>query len=111
MDASGNYTYSTTNYEQEQNNKLTHSPPIFPSNQLNLKGTRRKPHLYLEDIRSLDEAHERKETTVRPAVNSNSTQIYKIELLRHVLQSLHLVFNLYLTLKRSNGGNVTTSSF
>lgn len=62
---------------------------------------RRKTHFYLEDIRSLDEAHERKETTVRPAVNSHSTQIYKFELLRHVLQSLHLVFNFYLTLKKT----------
>lgn len=100
-----------THFRQQQsaNNKVKHALPLFLN--LNVKGTMRKTNRYLEDIRPLNEAHERKETTVRPAVNSNSTQIYKVELLRHVLQSLHLVFNLYLTLKRRNGGKVTTSSF
>lgn len=54
----------------------------------------------LEDIRSLDEAHERQEAAVRPAVNSNTTQVHKVKLLSHVLQALHLVLDLHLALKQ-----------
>lgn len=54
----------------------------------------------LEDIGSLDEAHEGEETAIGPAVNGNTAQVHKVKLLRHVLQPLHLVFNLHLTLKR-----------
>lgn len=63
-----------------------------------LKGQIKPPNL--EDVRSLDEAHEREEATVGPAVNGDTAQVHKVKLLRHVLQPLHLVFNLHLTLQR-----------
>lgn len=71
--------------------------PICPS-LLRIIGIKQLTNL--EDIRSLDEAHERKETAVGPAVNGNTAQVHKVKLLCHVLQPLHLVFNLHLTLKR-----------
>lgn len=56
----------------------------------------------LEDVGSLDEPHEGKETAVGPAVDRNTAQVHKVKLLCHVQQSLHLVFNLYLTLQRTD---------
>lgn len=56
----------------------------------------------LEDIRTLDEAHEGKKATVGPAMDGNTAQVHKLKLLRHILQPLHLVFNLYLTLRRQS---------
>lgn len=52
----------------------------------------------LEDVRPLDESHQRQEAAVGPAMNGNTTEVHKVELLCHVLQSLHLVFNLHLAL-------------
>lgn len=54
----------------------------------------------LEDIGSLNEAHEGEEATIGPAVNGNTAQVHKFKLLRYKLQPLHLVFDLHLTLKR-----------
>lgn len=54
----------------------------------------------LENVGSLDEAHKRQETSVRPAVDGDATQVHKVKLLRHILQPLHLVLNLHLTLWR-----------
>lgn len=54
----------------------------------------------LKDIGSLDETHERKETSIGPAMDGNTAQVHKVKLLCYILQPLHLVFNLYLTLER-----------
>lgn len=56
----------------------------------------------LEDVGSLDEAHQREETAIRPAMNGNTTQVHKVKLLSHVLQTLHLVLYLHLTLDSSS---------
>lgn len=66
--------------------------------QTQLSETLMKHKPNLEDIRSLDEAHEREEAAIGPAVNGNTAQVHKVKFLRHVLQPLHLVFNLHLTL-------------
>lgn len=46
----------------------------------------------------MDEAHERQEATVRPAVDCNTTQVHKLVLVSYVVQTLHLVINLHLPL-------------
>lgn len=48
----------------------------------------------------MDEAHEGQEAAVRPAVDGDATQVYKLVLVCDVVQTLHLVFNLHLTLDR-----------
>lgn len=64
---------------------------------------------HLEDVGSLDEAHEGEEAAVRPAVDGHATQVHKSVLFSHVLQPLHLVLDLHLALRTTNGeSNVTT---
>lgn len=56
---------------------------------------------YLKDIRFVDETHKGQETAIRPSVDGDSTQVHKLVFVSHVVQPLHLVLNLHLTL---NGG-------
>lgn len=47
----------------------------------------------------MDEAHEGQEAAVGPAVDGDSTQVHKLVLVGHVVQPLHLVLDLHLTLR------------
>lgn len=64
---------------------------------------------HLKDVGSVDEAHEGQEAAVRPAVDGDATQVYKLVLVCDVVQTLHLVFNLHLTLDR--GEKIELGSF
>lgn len=57
---------------------------------------------YLEDVRSVNEAHEREKASVGPAVDGNAIQVHKLVLVRYIVQTLHLVFNLHLTLMKKD---------
>lgn len=61
---------------------------------------------YLKDIRFVDEAHEGQEAAVRPPVDGDSTQVHKLVLVGHVVQPLHLVLDLHLTLSAGGGTQV-----
>lgn len=56
----------------------------------------------LKYVGPLDEAHEREEAAVGPPVNGHTAKVHKVELLGHVLKALHLVFDLHLTLRKTN---------
>lgn len=62
----------------------------------------------------MDEAHKGEETSVRPTMDGNTTQVHKLVLVSYVVQTLHLVFNLHLTLiggeQRCNSPGVNTLS-
>jgi len=79
----------TNNNNNNNNNRQT-------KDQANRSGGPRRADL--EDVGSLDEAHEGQEAPVRPAVDRHAAQVHEVEPLGHVLQPLHLVLDLHLAL-------------
>lgn len=70
----------------------------------------------LEHVRFVDEAHERQESSVRPAVDRHTTQVDELVFVSCVVQTLHLVLDLHLALflgrdkKHSRGAEAGTES-
>lgn len=57
--------------------------------------------VHLKDFRFVNEAHEGEEASVRPPVDGNTTQVHKLVFISYVVQTFHLVFDLHLTLDRT----------